>query len=234
MDKGCMRRMADLQFGLAGGTMQEQTQKLTAYSFLKDKLLNCEYKPGQYINEKEIVQTSSFGRTPIREALILLQAEKLVTVIPRQGTYACPIVRAQVVEMYELRKLVEPAIIEKYLTNIDLQKLSILDQKMKMMIEGKEEDARKFCELDVAFHSFLASASRCQRIMATLQPALQETYRIAMYNKMSGTSNSLEKTYQEHHDIVAAIIAENRIRAKESLLVHLNTSLFSSLASVNA
>ena len=68
--------------------MQGQTQKITAYSYLKEKLLNCEFKPGQYLNEKEIVQSSCFGRTPVREALILLQAEKLVEVVPRKGTYA--------------------------------------------------------------------------------------------------------------------------------------------------
>ncbi|MDY6342898.1 MAG: GntR family transcriptional regulator [Sphaerochaetaceae bacterium] len=213
--------------------MQGQTQKITAYSYLKEKLLNCEFKPGQYLNEKEIVQSSCFGRTPVREALILLQAEKLVEVVPRKGTYARSINRSEVVDMYELRKLIEPAIIEKYLTNIDLQKLEILDQKLKETLESEPQDDRKFNELDIAFHRFLASASRCQRIIATLEPALQESYRVSMYNNLNGTSNSLERTYQQHHDVVSAIIAENRGRAKEALLVHLNASLFSSLASLN-
>ena len=164
---------------------------------------------------------------------ILLQAEKLVEVVPRKGTYARSINRSEVVDMYELRKLIEPAIIEKYLTNIDLQKLEILDQKLKETLESEPQDDRKFNELDIAFHRFLASASRCQRIIATLEPALQESYRVSMYNNLNGTSNSLERTYQQHHDVVSAIIAENRGRAKEALLVHLNASLFSSLASLN-
>ena len=46
-----------------------------AYEYLYRKIVSCEYLPGQELNEKQLLEETSFGRTPLREALLMLQAE---------------------------------------------------------------------------------------------------------------------------------------------------------------
>ncbi|MEI3179236.1 MAG: GntR family transcriptional regulator [Lachnospiraceae bacterium] len=48
-----------------------------AYEYLYRKIVSCEYLPGQELNEKQLLEETSFGRTPLREALLMLQAEFL-------------------------------------------------------------------------------------------------------------------------------------------------------------
>ena len=49
-----------------------------AYEYLYRKIVSCEYLPGQELNEKQLLEETSFGRTPLREALLMLQAENLI------------------------------------------------------------------------------------------------------------------------------------------------------------
>ena len=52
------------------------------YETLKNKILNCVYKPGELIFEKDIVNELGVSRTPVREALNILSGEGLVNIIP--------------------------------------------------------------------------------------------------------------------------------------------------------
>lgn len=56
-----------------------------AYEDLFQKIVYCEYAPGQEINEKQLVEETGFGRTPLREALLLLKKEGMVDIFPRKG-----------------------------------------------------------------------------------------------------------------------------------------------------
>lgn len=51
-----------------------------AYEYLYRKIVSCEYLPGQELNEKQLLEETSFGRTPLREALLMLQAENLIDI----------------------------------------------------------------------------------------------------------------------------------------------------------
>ena len=55
------------------------------YNILKSRILTCEYKPGQLIFEKEIVDELGVSRTPVREALNILNGEGLLHIIPKKG-----------------------------------------------------------------------------------------------------------------------------------------------------
>jgi DNA-binding GntR family transcriptional regulator len=48
-----------------------------AHEYLYRKIISCEYLPGQELNEKQLLEETSFGRTPLREALLMLQRENL-------------------------------------------------------------------------------------------------------------------------------------------------------------
>ena len=55
-----------------------------AHEYLYRKIISCEYLPGQELNEKQLLEETSFGRTPLREALLMLQRENLIDIFPRK------------------------------------------------------------------------------------------------------------------------------------------------------
>lgn len=65
------------------------------------------YRPGQRIREAEIAQWLGVSRTPVREAFRRLQADGILTLTPWQGARVAKLERAQVVELYAMRQVLE-------------------------------------------------------------------------------------------------------------------------------
>ena len=63
--------------------MAARTSTIEVYDIIKEKILSCEYEPGQLVSEKEIVEELEISRTPVREALNILNAGPAV--IPKKG-----------------------------------------------------------------------------------------------------------------------------------------------------
>ena len=66
-----------------------KSRKEIAYDYIKPKIVFCELKPGDILDEKKIIEELGFSRTPIREAISELAEEKLVTIMPRRGIEHC-------------------------------------------------------------------------------------------------------------------------------------------------
>ncbi|WP_320127896.1 GntR family transcriptional regulator [uncultured Sphaerochaeta sp.] len=204
--------------------------KESAYVYIKERILNCEYLPGEILFEKQITDSIGAGRTPIREALITLQSENLVEIFPRKGTCAKVISKEDLMELFALRKLIEPASIIRNKGNIDLDKLHDFDLAFKDLSvqKGKEMD-RRFYSLDIEFHQYLIDCSNNKRLTKIFGAIMQDTYRIGIYSTLFSQRNSKESTYQQHHRIINAILEENDGQIGDALYSHINYSLIASL-----
>ena len=61
--------------------------KLQAYQYLKTKILNCEYRPNEFLNEQKLcAEMGNISRTPMRDALGRLEQEGLITILDRKST----------------------------------------------------------------------------------------------------------------------------------------------------
>ena len=59
--------------------------KLQAYQYLKTKILNCEYRPNEFLNEQKLcAEMGNISRTPMRDALGRLEQEGLITILPKR------------------------------------------------------------------------------------------------------------------------------------------------------
>jgi DNA-binding GntR family transcriptional regulator len=80
-----------------------------AYLFIRDRLVMLDIKAGEPINEEWLGGSLGMGRTPIREALKRLEAERLVIAFPRRGTFATDINISDLAHISEVRRTLEPA-----------------------------------------------------------------------------------------------------------------------------
>src|SRR5258708_3120022 len=79
-----------------------------AYLDIKRLILRLKLKPGDYINEAQLCETLSIGRTPVNRAMHRLSFEGLVQIIPRKGIVVQPLSLDEVADLIDVRRLNEP------------------------------------------------------------------------------------------------------------------------------
>ena len=79
-----------------------------AYRALRQKIVRLDFAPGDVLKEDELRDSLDLGRTPIREALLRLQREHFVTVIPRRGMFVSGIEVEELSLLFETRSVLEP------------------------------------------------------------------------------------------------------------------------------
>ena len=84
----------------------KETLKDRAYRELCEKIINLEYPPNTLLSEEQICQDLNITRTPVREAIINLQQDKLITVLPKKGLLITPITLETVDNFFEIRLLI--------------------------------------------------------------------------------------------------------------------------------
>ena len=134
----------------------EESAKEYVRRVLVYNLVNMGLKPGEKIIEKELCDIFQMSRTPIREAILELNKDRLIDIRPKQGTYISLIHEDLVEEVRQLREVLEAEIARiacEVCTNEDIDALRENVIVWKYYIEKKQE--RKIFELDKKFHAML-------------------------------------------------------------------------------
>ena len=74
-----------------------------AYTQIKHRIVTLQLAPGSVVNEAQLLEELTFGRTPIREALQRLEREQLVTILPRRGIFVASIDFNDLQRLFEMR-----------------------------------------------------------------------------------------------------------------------------------
>jgi DNA-binding GntR family transcriptional regulator len=143
---------------------------------LRDAILSGHFKPGAVLNEKELAERLGVSKTPIREALTLLDQEGLVQTIPRKGYIVTPITIQHVHDFFDLRIILESAAAERAALKITDEQL---DQLSALVPDAKPaEDVTKRLDRNVEFHHFIARLSGNERLASLVRRLLREMQRM--------------------------------------------------------
>ncbi|WP_101910181.1 GntR family transcriptional regulator [Marasmitruncus massiliensis] len=204
--------------------------KDTAYKFIKDKVLNCEFYPGQEISEKQIAETIGAGRTPVREALLMLQKENLIEIYPRSSTRVKRILPEETAQTYQIRKLIEPTVAIKYKNQMNSIILLNFEKRFdEMKHRTNLEDERQFYSLDIEFHQFIVDTPGNARLSRYFHELMQDTYRVGILSMLQHRNSTRQETLSEHRRIIRAILMEDDREIEAAFAEHINHSLLSSL-----
>lgn len=205
--------------------MKQQTLKEQAYNYIKHNIKICGYLPGERINELRIAEETGIGRTPVREALLSLKEEGIVEVRPRKGTFAPLITESQINEMYQIRRLLEPTVAVRYKQIFDKSRLLDFDNLFsKLDIHNDEE----YYNLDISFHQHIIDVAKNPALSEFYEKTLFTQYRIGAFNSICGTCKK-EDYYNEHHQIITALLEEDDKKIEDACMLHISKSLITSL-----
>ncbi len=133
------------------------------FKAIRDRIVYMEYPPGKILPEKELCEEFGVSRTPLREAIQKLKEMKLVTVIPRFGTYVSPVDINEIRMAFEVKIKLEGLAGEVAARRITADKL----EEMKKLIREadvllKEDGPRHLIEIDARFHEIIYQAAKIQ------------------------------------------------------------------------
>ena len=142
-----------------------------AYTFIVRKLSAGELKPGQKLSEPSLAKACGVSRTPMREAVRRLVEEGVLYQVVKSGTYVTGFGAKDVSDAYEIRSVIESAMLEEAVAKLTKKDLAILQNtcdrmhaaivamrkaEMDIMTGRPESD---FLEADILFHLTLLRAS---------------------------------------------------------------------------
>ncbi len=194
-----------------------------AYAQIKQKIFNFEMMPGDLISEGNLAKLVAVSRTPLRQALQRLQHGGFIKAIPKIGWQVSPLDFNKLDELYDFRILIELNAI-KALGNLNRDN-QILKDLQKSWLTPKSR--RSFNALDVGmldeqFHASLVKASGNEEMLKTHSEISE---RIKIVRRLDFTKNNrINSTYDEHGQIIKAILAGRTAEAQRLLKAHIEQS----------
>src|SRR3954454_15530202 len=107
-----------------------------AYAHAKAGILARRYAPHGLLTEGELADAVGVSRTPVREALLRLQAEGLIRLLPKRGALTLPVTPAEVADVLETRRLIETFAVRKAIAHAGPELIVALEIHLEGMRTG--------------------------------------------------------------------------------------------------
>lgn len=192
---------------------------------LRAAILRGELAPGTRIRQEDLADRHGASRLPAREALRMLEAEGLVTVVPNAGAWVSRLGLAECEELYRVRERIEPLLLAlnvPLLTDEQIDHLAQLADRLE-----QAGDVEEFLELDREFH--LSSYGSAPTIM--LGDLVERLWNRTQHYRRAFTrvfsSEGDRSVHHEHHLIVSALRRRDAEEAERVIASHIRRTRLS-------
>lgn len=187
---------------------------------IRGAILNCELQPGQELREDVLSRQFQVSRSPVRDALLRLEQEHLVTVLPRRGYRVNAISMADVDDLFDLRLLIQPACAAAA-AGADDTALRALDRFRSGGIHDQNET--RFIDHNTAFHHTIDDLTGNARMAALARDLDEQVGRLVRISLRLLGQEPFRLARSEHEAIIAALQAHDRDLAYRLAYEHLTT-----------
>ena len=188
---------------------------------LREAILKGELKPGERLMELQLAEKMGVSRTPIREAIRMLEQEGLAVTIPRKGAQVAGMTEKDMEDSLEIRAALDELAVQLACDAITEEQL----QQLKVAMRGVEEairigDIKKIAEADVVFHDVIYKATGNEKLVGILNNLREQIYRYRVeYLKDVAYYPIL---IQEHAEIVRGLEARDQALVVDAMNRHVS------------
>jgi DNA-binding GntR family transcriptional regulator len=190
----------------------------SVYQAIRHAILTCEFKPGQELREQILAEKYRVSRSPIRDSLLRLEQEKLVTVLPRQGYRVNPIAVRDIEELFDLRLIIAPACAAGA-ARADDAALRTLDRFRGGL--GPDPGDMMLLEYNRAFHGAVAELAGNARMAAVEAALVEEFDRLVLIGIQANQGEWASMVLAEHGAIIDAIQSHDSDTARRVARHHI-------------
>lgn len=199
---------------------QAGPQGNSSYLRLLDEIRDGLLLPGDRLRETELAQRLGVSRTPVREAIRQLEADGLVTHVPRHGATLRVLDYAEVMELYEMRAVLEGTaarLAARAASDVELDELSTLNEQLAEIGTGREA-----ARLNTIFHATLLDAAK-NRFLAKSMASLKKAMMI-LGPTMLSDGDRAKAADAEHRRLIEALKSRDGAGAEAAMRDHIEAS----------
>jgi len=205
------------------------TKKEKAYQAIKQAIIAGQLESAKIYSITELSETFEVGRTPAREALVILASEGLIAPIPRSGYQVKSLSIQDLLEIFHLRSVLEvegAGLAAERITDEDIHLLeenSRQETVLSLQTDGSAQPNRKGYDLNLEFHLTIARVSGNNRLVDLLTKLLNELERVLAHDPQIAEP-------QQHVEILEALKRRDKLGAQEAMMKHLEDTKNHSLS----
>ena len=187
------------------------------FNTLREAILKGELKPGERLMELQLAAKLGVSRTPIREAIRMLEQEGLAVTIPRKGAEVAKMTEKDMEDVLQIRDALDELAASIACEQMTKEQLDTLTETMHEFEEStKSKDLKKIAAADVQFHDII--------YQATGNPKL-----VNMLNNLREQYLKDERNYptlmREHSEIVEGLMTKDKGRVTEAMHKHVKNQV---------
>ena len=194
-------------------------KSLSAYNYIKERILVGDFPPKADISEKRLQEELGISRTPIHEALKRLEDERFVETYSRKGTFVTDVTMDVVRDLYETRLLIEPSITRDAVGLLPREWME--DLRRRLMEERpfqERKDIHAVMALDTELHTTVASYCTNAFLRDSLRLVYEHDRRIRL--KTERNPAQVRFSQREHVTMLEAMLAGDKERTEQLARSH--------------
>lgn len=199
-----MAKASAVSFGLGPGARSADR----VYEAIRKAILDGALTPGDRLLEETLAEQLEVSRTPVREALTRLEAERFLERLPRLGLRVAVVSQREIEEVYAVREALEGVaarLCAEVASKTDKQRLAMIEDEFEDAIAGDDVDA--IYHLNLELHNEIARCSRNETLLHHLE---QIHTAIQRHGKSILTyAGRAQQSADEHRDLLSAIDAQD-------------------------
>jgi len=188
-----------------------------AYAALREMIIRLEVEPGTVLDDRILTKKLGIGRTPLREAIHSLAAEKLVVIVPRRGAFVAEIRDGDAWQLYEVRLQAERLAARLAAERVTPEQL----ERLESLFAGLPEDYSfvNDSEIDWKFHMGIAEATQNRYLLDTIERlyTLGSRLRFLRYPAYENV-----EALADYRAVLAALRQHDPERAEAAMVLHIS------------
>ena len=187
------------------------------YDSIYQEIVSGERPPGSAISEMEVSSKLNVSRSPVREALKIMQTEELVTYYPGRGNFVTVLTQQDIEEIFDLRELFELTALKNACQYMPKERCDSIE---KMLLELTEQSsADEYYAANSVDHTYVINSSGNTRLVKFYNQIIAQ---MNVINRISSRSPTHFRHSTEYHlKIIRAIRNKNEEEARQALAHHL-------------
>lgn len=193
---------------------------------LREAILRGQLKPGQRIVEHEIADAMALSRGPVRDALRILQNERLVVQYPHRGAFVAWLTLRDAEEIYSLRESLETLALQyaiKFATDEEVEELGKVIARMTARVK-QEYTQPEATDLDLEFHYTLCRISGHSRVLEAWTALRGQVRLLILTHRILHPLDFRENAVEWHRQLLDAVRQRDSAAAEVVLRRHLAAS----------
>ena len=194
----------------------------SVYNLIVSDILNRVLNEGDKLNEKELISKLGFSRTPIREALIMLERDGFVKTVGREGTYVRKLTQNDIRDIYIVREALEGMAARlgaKTISDDNILILASIVEQMEIILQTENFEGDEFIKLDMEFHKTIVDSCHIKLLSSICYNLglLSASIRI----KGAKYTEHINQYQKQHQEIFKAFEQRNEVLAESLLCEHI-------------